>query len=583
MSWTLKVISNGTEVASHRLDPDATLTLGRGTSRDIVINDRSVSREHCKVSVTPKGVLLEDMGAANGLTVHGQRLPRVVLGDGDACQLGMVTVVARKTASNHTGMIPLVGLMESLSGDESSSGAGQEGFPSLSSSSGAGSRSGPPSLAGLDATAISTTRSEFATLEKERLATLVATGKSLGQSTNLDELLSRIMDHLFEILPVRRAVIALVGEDGKVEAKAVRPEADTAELSSVASLSIIQQVVESGEGSIIQDAALDQKLRGSQSIVISNIRAAICVPIVVNNRSLGAVYCDYPGRARLYTESDLDFLTAFASIAGVSVQNARMMQRLRNDEKLQRDLEIAAEIQQGLLPNTAFSFPGLEIDWAYWPSLHVGGDFYDVTELPDGRIAFTLGDVSGKSIPAALYMARTLSFLRATVTRESSPGEVLQRTNRLLDRPSERVIFATTFLMFVDPKTGVVEWCNAGHNPALVRRPGADDPLMLEALAPPLGMFPDQEFPTHHLQLDPDSIVTLYTDGLPEARDVEGRPFSLGRVSEIVDEHADRPIAEGTRALLTALETHIVDSPYLRDDVAILNIRYVSTDGSGLE
>ncbi|MCA9319751.1 MAG: SpoIIE family protein phosphatase [Planctomycetes bacterium] len=551
------------------------MIVGRDTSSDIVVPDRSVSRRHCQVQLRDGGVELVDLDSANGLFTGGRLQKRVLLREGEQCNLGTARLQVRRTSTNHTGMIPIGGLLDGLMSPPSSeSHLGSEvdrAFPPLVKP--ISSRSANESSSDSLMSSSPGQRSKYAELERDRLAILIETGKSLGQSTDLEQLLNRIMDHLFEILPVCRAVIALTDDGEHFSARCVRPEADSEEMSNIASQSILKQVVSTQEGIIIEDAALDQKLRSNQSIVFSNIRAAVCAPILANNRALGAIYADYPGRARLYTHADLDFLTAFASIAAVSLENARMMRALRNDERLKRDLEIAAEIQLGILPDEEFEFEGLEIDWAYWPCQQVGGDFYDVIKLSGGRIAVLLGDVSGKSVPAALYMARTLSFLRAVVNDSCTPGEAMTRTNHLLGDSSERVLFATTFLMIIDLKERQLTWSNAGHNPVLIRDPETGVFQTLDAHGLPLGIDSDFVYQTQTTQLPSGSYITLYTDGMTEARDRSGLEFGIEKVKTLVQEHLQHSVAQTTKAMIKAIEVHTLGSPYRRDDVAILNIR----------
>ena len=280
----------------------------------------------------------------------------------------------------------------------------------------------------------------YKSLEKDRLALLIEAGKSLTGALEVEEVLARIMNHLFQILPVKRAAIALLEPDGTLKPRLVRPESEHHELSSACSQHIIQKVLDSRTPAIIDDAAADDALNRAQSIVQSNIRAAICAPLSAQSRVLGALYADYPGRARLYRQSDLDFFGAFAGIAAVALENARLQEDARERAKLQRDLEIAGEIQLGLLPDDSFAHPGVEIDWTYRPSKQIGGDFYDCMPLDEDRLAMVLGDVSGKSVAAALFMARTMSFLRSLDPRGPVArvgAHRVQQAARHPDRPRD--------------------------------------------------------------------------------------------------------------------------------------------------
>ncbi len=590
MSFRLTIFVAGKEVGAETLEIGESYVVGRESKCDIVVPDRSVSRRHCELRVTQEGVRAHDLNSANGLFVAGQIQKDVLMRDGVAVGLGNARLEVVRPVT-HTGMIPITGLQELIA-----AGGGPAEDP-LSSISSWSESSDSDSAFDVDiglATGVADSRPdtgssntvdssisltlhggsrEYKTMAKDRLALLVETGKSLGQSSNLEELLSRIVDHLFDILPVRRAVIALTDDGVTFVPRKVMPLQDGEDLSAVASQSILRGVAETGEGRIFDDAANDQKLNANMSIIISNIRAAICVPIMFNGRCIGAIYADYPGRRGLYKPTDLEFLTAFASIAAVSLENSRMVRELRQQDRLRRDMQVAGDIQKGLLPQQLDDFENFEIDWTYWPSSMVGGDFFDVFELEDGRIAAVLGDVSGKSVPAAIYMARTLSILRATITAFPAPGEAMTRTNNLLGESEGRVLFATTFIMLLDLETRNIEWCSAGHNPVLIRDPDTGDITKLEAQSPPIGVVPMVQYETYEMQLKAGNYISIYTDGLVEARDKDAVEYGLDNVYKLIEEHHAAPLTEMTGAMIKAIQEHIEDSPYIRDDVCILNIR----------
>jgi sigma-B regulation protein RsbU (phosphoserine phosphatase) len=585
MSFQLSVFIAEREFGVHDLEVGQTYIVGREPPCDVVVPDRSVSRLHCELKVAADGVHVTDLNSSNGLFSRGQRVSEVDLQAGAMISLGAATLKLARPAA-HADMIRATGLREAepisaRRDTDPPTGAARWGrrandrrstdddgqVPAVRS---AGSPAGGPDPA---TSSLHGGRREYERLEKERLALLIETGKSLGQSSDLEELLDRIIDHLFQILPVRRAVIALTSDDENFVPRKVMPPQASDDLSAVASQSILRSVAQSQTGKIFDDAASDQKLNANMSIVISNIRAAICAPIVFNQRCLGAIYADYPGRRGLYRPADLDFLTAFASIAAVSLENSRMVEELRMQERLRRDMEVAGEIQKGLLPQELQQFEGLDIDWTYWPSALVGGDFFDIFELDDGRIAAVLGDVSGKSVPAAIYMARTLSILRATVTAAPSPGEAMTRTNNLLGQSDGRAVFATTFIMTIDPRSRRLQWCSAGHNPVLIHNPHSGEIARLDAQAPPIGVVPALEYETFERQVEPGSLISLYTDGLVEARNADAVEYGLDAVYELIHAHCDGPLTAMTSAMIEAIEGHIEHSPYIRDDVCIVNMR----------
>ena len=566
--WRLQVQIDGQEVGTWELKPGAEMLMGRDPSVDLVVPERSVSRRHCRIVAAEEGLRISDLGSSNGMYLGDDLVTSTILEPGRELHLGMATLRITR-ADSRTGLIPIMGLQEStISGD---SPAATQRSPSNQADTGAhassdGDRDKSHSI--LDAS-----RDEYKVLEKERLALLIEAGKSLSQSFELEELFGRIMDHLFQILPVNRAGIVLLEDDGSLVARHVRPERDHTELSEVCSRHIIRQVIEQDKAQIVDDASLDVGLNMAHSILASDIKAAICAPMRSNNRSIGALYADYPGKARLYSQSDLDFFGAFASLAAVALDNSRLQSQVRERERLHRDLEIAGEIQMSLLPDGNLEVVGVELDWAYWPSRHVGGDFYDCMPLDEDRVMFCLGDVSGKSVGAALFMARLVSFLRAVTPEDPDPGRVLTRTNRLLGIRPDQTMFATACCMLYTRSTGELKYASAGHWPGLILEPGASKLRETERAGIPLGVLPDVIFETKSTSVEPGSLLALYTDGIAEARNLEGEQFGTERICEQIMSLRDEPVKRMTEALLQSVGKHCQGSSHTRDDIAVLVAR----------
>ncbi len=553
--WTLSVLVGERETARHEIPVGKEVVVGRDPGSDIILDERSVSRRHCRLVGTATGVEVVDLHSANGIWVGGKQVPHANLSSGDEMQIGMARVRISRRAGQ-TGMIPMVNPL-----DLTSTGRGND-------SSVSGDSSVAPKL--------NPSPTAYRNLDQHRLMLLIEAGKSLSGALEVDDVLQRIMEHLFQILSVKRGVIALLEPDGSLRARVMRPESDMRELSTVCSQHIIQDVIRSQKPAIIDDARQDDHFNRAQSILAMNIRAAICAPLSVQARVIGALYADYPGRARLYSQSDLDFLGAFAGLAAVALENARLQAEAREREKLQRDLEIAGEIQLGLLPDDSFRHPGVDIDWAYRPSKQVGGDFYDCTLVEGGKIALVLGDVSGKSVAAALFMARIMSFLRSLLRDDPTPSKVLTGCNELLGIRTDRAMFATACYILLDPDRRTLRFSSAGHNPALVYDPAADTFIELGASGVPLGILEEVEYGEREVALAPGSLIVLYTDGLVEARNVAGEFFGLPAVKELVRHHAAGASKDISSALLNAVEAHWAGSSYIRDDFALLVTRLLS-------
>ena len=203
-------------------------------------------------------------------------------------------------------------------------------------------------------------------------------------------------------------------------------------------------------------------------------------------------------------------------------------------ERLDQEMRVARVIQQMLLPDAVPDMPGWQVAAYYRPASEVGGDFYDFIGLPDGRMSFVIGDATDKGVPAALVMATARAFLRAAV-RPVSPGEVLRRVNDVLYPDIPRTMFVTCLYAVLDPRSGRLQYANAGHDlPYRRRHDGVEE---LRAKGMPLGLMPGMTYEEKEITLAPGESVLFYSDGLVEAHNPEGEMFGFPRLKELVAGH----------------------------------------------
>ena len=194
-------------------------------------------------------------------------------------------------------------------------------------------------------------------------------------------------------------------------------------------------------------------------------------------------------------------------------------------QRFEQELEVARLIQQNFLPKQLPELPGWQVAAYYQPAREVGGDFYDVIPLPDGRVGFVIGDVTDKGVPAALVMAATRSVLRAAAQRLVEPGEVLERVNELLCPDMPANMFVTCLYGVLDPATGRFRFANAGHDLPYVKT--ADGSVELRARGMPLGLMPGMAYEEKETVLEPGDSLLLYCDGIVEAHDPQRRHVRL--------------------------------------------------------
>jgi sigma-B regulation protein RsbU (phosphoserine phosphatase) len=238
---------------------------------------------------------------------------------------------------------------------------------------------------------------------------------------------------------------------------------------------------------------------------------------------------------------------------------------------LKGELEVAREIQLAMLPRGTYRAGDIEICGMTRPANTVGGDFYDVLPLPDGRIVLAVGDVAGKGSPAALLMALLLAVLRTLVDEALDPPALVERLNVQICRHSPSSRFITLFYAVYSPSTGALTYVNAGQNPPLIRRrDGRYERLGATGVA--LGMFDHSVFGSVDTMLDAGELLVMYSDGITEAENPNGQPLEEAGLEVVVDRYATEEPAEIVSQVLKAVETHAKASRFV-DDLTIMLLR----------
>jgi phosphoserine phosphatase RsbU/P len=243
-------------------------------------------------------------------------------------------------------------------------------------------------------------------------------------------------------------------------------------------------------------------------------------------------------------------------------------------EKIAYDLRIAREIQMGILPPDVAAVTegtGLEAHAVLHPAQEVGGDLYEVLKTPDGNVVVVMGDVSGKGIPAALFMAVTTTLVRAMAPESHRANEILRRVSDALVSHNPRNMFVTMLCGIYDKITGRLEYASAGHPPAVLVREGKVSFLPTE---PDMaaGIQAGLSAPSQTVDLRSGDLVVFYTDGVTEAFNAAGELYGETRLLEELTGHSGYTAAESTAALLRSVRAHAGDHPQ-SDDIAILTLK----------
>lgn len=492
------------------------VVLGRHPDCDIVLDQASVSRQHARIAREGSNFFVEDLHSRNGTVVNGQPISgRLLLRSADKIKICDL-VFAFYSDSNATPTLPLP--------PESSILIAVDDTPSSQRSSIVSKLEVSSSLSGERLTAN----------PEAKLRALLEISNHLGNALSVDEVLPKILDGLFRIfVQADRGLIVLRAspEDPPIP-KAFKHRRPTLEDSIRMSRTILESVMGSKTAVLLADAASDERFDASQSIAELRIRSVMCAPLATaEGDAIGAIQLDTIDQPQRFTQDDLEVLLSVARQAAVAVDNARLHENLLRQAAVQRDLELAQRVQRGLLPASRPKLAGYEFFDIYEPANQVGGDYYDYVELPGGRMAVVVADVSGKGVAAALLMARLSAEVRFCLALAESPAEAVDRINAIFCNSGYEDRFVTFVLAVVDTARHELTVVNAGHMAPRLRAAAGDVRPVGEAESgPPLGVSPDQTYAAYRQTLAPGELVILFTDGVSEAMNAAGGQYGFERL-----------------------------------------------------
>ena len=267
-------------------------------------------------------------------------------------------------------------------------------------------------------------------------------------------------------------------------------------------------------------------------------------------------------------------LSTFWLLCGFLLVNLLVLLEVADRLSLKNDLEVAREIQLAMLPQDTYSADGIEAAGRTRPANTVGGDFYDILPLSDGRLLVVLGDVAGKGSPAALLMALLLAMLRTLAAENLPPAELVKRLNRLVFQQTPGSRFITLFLAIVDPTSGAMTYVNVGQTPPLLHHRGRIEGLSTGGIA--LGMFEGASYEVECRTLEEDDLLLMYSDGITEAEDPTGRPFYEAGLRSILADNASMNVERLGRHIFDTVE-RFAKSSKLADDLTVLTLRRRTT------
>lgn len=527
--------------------------LGRALDCQVHIPDLTVSRRHAKITRVAEGFMVEDLGSGNGTWVNEKPVTRKILRDEDVIRVSGMRLQFADTPPNRwahsADSVTMVGAVDHAPSIVKTVDAGRSMFD--------------------DAVRV-TDPTEF-TRMAQRLRTIYAVSEAIGSLLQLDELLPEILTRLFDVFPEAERAFIMLRDDksGELVPKAVKRRRDTDSEEITVSSTILNQVLANRHAALSRDAMADARFLSGLSVANFGIRSMMCAPMLWRDETIGIIYLDSQTLGT-FSKADLELLNGIAGQAALAVGNARLHSELLKRQRLEQDLQMAERIQQSFLPKRIPKVNGFTFAARYDPAFEVGGDFYDFVSLPGDRLGIVVGDVSGKGVAAALYMARMTRELRYFALAERDPGRVLQWMNKAVADIGQDDIFVTLVYVVLDKRRGELTIANAGHMPPVIRREVEDDVVVLDKVSGlPLGVLPEAEYESERYAMRPGDSVVLYSDGLVEAMSPSHEMFGMDRMVRSLARGSSEAAVLLDRALDT-MQRHVGDAPQFDDTTVVV-------------
>lgn len=412
--------------------------------------------------------------------------------------------------------------------------------------------------------------------DAERMQVLLKVSSKLS-NFDIGSLLKELLDIIFDVMPADRGTILLYSPERRRFRTMASKTRWGGEAKVRISRTIAKEVLRSKESILSADAQADDRFSLGMSIVDEDIRSALCVPILSNDEIMGLIHLDTQNEDEQFDKGDLELLTAIAMQAALAIENARLVNEIAEQERMKYELDLAATIQQQLLPRKLPESRQVEVYGKMIPAKELGGDYFDFIDLGNGEFCICVGDVSGKGLPAGLVMVMARSYFRPLITANRSPKKIIAEANRYLFDDTRRDMFMSAVLLYWDDEANKFLWTGAGHEHLLVYRARTRTTESIKAGGLVLAMMRDAErlFQENELVLEPGDAIVLYTDGVTEAQNAAGGFFaeaSLDPLIDLVNRYGHLNAKDLLEAILWELRNFMGNAPQA-DDITIVTVK----------
>jgi sigma-B regulation protein RsbU (phosphoserine phosphatase) len=522
--------------------------IGRGdeTGNHLALADPRISRECVAIISGARGCMLEDRGYRRGIFVNGKRTDHHILMSGDVITFGLEDSyeIIFRSASAEKAIQNMLTRIGGLAISE-----------------------GPSTGLG-------------------KLNLLLEATSLLHSNLPLESVLGTMLDYAIAITHADRGLLLEPDTSGALRIRLGRGNGGVPlPAEGVApSQTALRQAMAQQSSVITEDLNLAEvALQSARSIVAQSLQAIVAIPLYAVARAgssdstipsgpgqfLGVVYLD-SRRPAAFSTLDRQILDALAVEAASILDNARLVRRERQRQRLEQELNIARDIQQALLPHGFHDFPYFAVTGIHTPCQAVGGDYFDIFPLSDDRTAVLVADVSGKGLGAAL-LSTMLQGALFGMTPGTDPVQVFKRINRFLCEHTEVGRYATIFFSMLD-RNGQLVFINAGHPSPLILRRGEVTELLTEGSFP-VGLIPEANYTSETVNLQPSDTLILFSDGVTEAMDPEEQLYGVSRLQKVLSGHNDVPLKDLQKVVLESIKTFTRGRDQA-DDITLLLVRY---------
>lgn len=530
--------------------------IGRGeTGNSVQLGDGRISRRCAAIVMDDSGYRVEDIGNRYGVFVNGAKVEQHPLRDGDVIGFGIddsyhvvfhvgsaPDVPAQPEVAN---LLTRIGTLSDLAGTSTSGGL-------------------------------------------SKLNLLLEATSLLHSQLPLDSVLGSMLDHAISITHADRGLLIEPDASGAMRVHLARGnKGDNLAPETInPSQTAVNQAISKQSSIITEDlnlAGLD--LKSAESVVVQGLRAVVAIPLYASTRAvadtggslthgplLGVIYLD-SRRIAAFSAIDRQILDALGVQAASILDNARLVEKERERQRLEQELSIARTIQQALVPHGMHDFPHLAVTGIHHPCTEVGGDYYDVVPVSDDRTAVLIADVSGKGLGAAL-LTTMLQGALSGLSMGADPVTVFNHVNKFLCRHSEVGRYATMFIGIIG-RDGMLEYIKAGHPSPLLLRNGQVSELYNEGSFP-VGLIAEADYESARLQLEPEDTLVLFSDGVTEAENLNHDLFEVSGLSQALAGKQNVPVEALLQSVFEAVRIFTRGASQ-SDDITLLVVRYRAT------